>query len=661
MALPTADQDTQVQRPERTIATDRSHTVCSTQLQNLYNHMPHLDVRSVDPTFSQNGHQLEFGAVRHEDLFSILGMQRPTGVGDPRVAYGANPALDFSPVTGSSPDALPGYWNGQVNGQDFARLASSFDMLPGYRNGSIDTSQLQYGDRLAGDQRVGAGQPTGDLTKDLPQQQFHDLLLNDIRQAYRDTASNRGQFWNTLQQYVDRDLDKLVASGQLDKSARDAFNEVMKKDFHQLKQTEPSNEGAQKFWDHFSDKVYSDMKSKYVSGDLPDPWHIDDGGDNPPNPGESASVKEARDKLHKAMEGQLPADRLQRFDAMMKEFEKRGADRVEALVAAGHDRAQAQKEWDDKIAKTYDQLTQMVTNGGANAPFSQSQRAFLAENAMYLFMDPTKENQGGHGTCWIESEINVTGLTNHPDKMASLLNQVATTGKYTDLTGKTITVPQQFLQMNGEEGSWTISNADNGRRSPVGALFDRTITYLEGRTDGGTNGGYPEEAQQLIKRVTGDSGPPIVNIRDNYLTNSDIRNIDQNYRQAMLEYGGVVLLGPGHMFDAKLVKNNGQWQIVGDNQWGAQNDQLIGTVNDLRNWSVSSTRQQYTPEEQGILRASDRPIGQVGNGQIGQGQSGYTIINYGGWIIYYPNSWQMYAPQAWYNSLYGAGLGQGFT
>lgn len=331
--------------------------------------------------------------------------------------------------------------------------------------------------------------------------------------------------------------------------------------------------------------------------------------DAPPEPGDG-SLQESGDRLHDALDDHFSGERLERIEEMMEEFEERGRERVEALVAAGQDRVTVEREWEEKIKKTYENLTEMVTSDSPDAPYDTETRAKMAENALYLVMDPTKSNQGQHGTCWIESEINLLGLTNNPDQMTRLLKEVTTTGTYTDLTGKTYTIPTKLLQFPGEEKSWTISNADNGLRSPVGAIFDRTLSFMGGRMDGGTNGGTPQEAAALMKRVTGGS-VTIVQIRDNNLTANDIERIcSSQYRQAMLEQGGVILLGPGHMFAAKLVNNNGQWQIVGDNQWGAGNDQLIGTVGDLGRWDVRTTRQRYVPEEQSILPiANDTPIG----------------------------------------------------
>ncbi|MDP3510223.1 MAG: hypothetical protein Q8T09_19790 [Candidatus Melainabacteria bacterium] len=311
------------------------------------------------------------------------------------------------------------------------------------------------------------------------------------------------------------------------------------------------------------------------------------------------SIEASRAEFRDAFDDTADSASVARMDNMMREFEERVSERVEAEVTAGHDRTQVQQEWDKKVAGTYKELTDMVNSDSPTAVYDKKTRTEMAENAMFLFMNPANENQGQHGTCWIEAEINLIGLGENPDKMANLLNQVATTGSFKDLQGTTHKIPTQLLQMTGEEANWSIENSGNGLRSPVGAIFDRTLSYAgSGRTDGGTNGGTPQEAEHCIKLVCGEAGR-IVQIRDNYLTDSDIANLTSStYKQDMLEDGGVILLGPGHMFSSRLVNENDQWQIIGDNQWGPANDQVIGNVSNLDSWNVSRTRQRYVSDDQ---------------------------------------------------------------
>lgn len=426
-------------------------------------------------------------------------------------------------------------------------------------------------------------------------EKFHNAFFHDIREAYA-KEGNHPKFWNTLQTLMSEHVKEMGADVN-------AFNKVFMNTVRDVYKQE-GTESPAKFWKDLENRLYQDMRKE---GELPTPPKPDDGGGDKPGPSPTdGSVKDARDKLHQALEGTMSGDRLARFDKMCSEFEKHAAERIEQQVAAGKDRATVEKDWNEKIKQTYANLTDMVTAGGANAPFDKAARANLAENAMYLFMNPSRENQGGHGTCWIESVINVVGLNNHPEQMSRLLKEVATTGEYTDTKGKHYTIPRQLLQMTGEESRWSIENAGNGTRSPAGAIFDRVLSYMDGRMDGGTNGGTPEAAQRLIEKATGERAMQIVNIRSNYLTDSDIARINsKENRQAMLEQGGVVLLGPGHMFAATLSKENGQWVIHGDNQWGDRNEQTIGVVSDLVAWNVQNTRQRYKPDDPVMLAQSN--------------------------------------------------------
>ncbi|MBI1268656.1 MAG: hypothetical protein GC193_14640 [Cryomorphaceae bacterium] len=331
--------------------------------------------------------------------------------------------------------------------------------------------------------------------------------------------------------------------------------------------------------------------------------------DVPPEPKPDDTVEQAREKLLDSVDDYLTPAEAQRMQKMMAEFEERGSERVEAKVAGGQDRTSAEKEWNEKIKNTYQELDDMVNSESPGAVYDKATRAKLAENAMYLFMNPANENQGQHGTCWVESQINLIGLGKNPDKMANLLNQVATTGSYTDINGRQHKIPSQLLQISGEEARWTVSNAGNGYRSPVGAIFDRTLSYCNnGRTDGGTNGGTVQEAANAIRLACGESGK-MIQIRDNYLTESDIARItSREARQAMLEDGGVILVGPGHMFSSRLVNEDGNWQIIGDNQWGSRNDQLIGELTNLNTWDVRQTRKSYVPDHGSMYIANDRTI-----------------------------------------------------
>lgn len=331
----------------------------------------------------------------------------------------------------------------------------------------------------------------------------------------------------------------------------------------------------------------------------------------------SDTVDDARDRLKESMESHLDETRRARLDAFMKQFEKRAGDRVEAMVAAGIDKDKAQQEWEQKLAKTYDHLSAMVRGEGASSPvYDQVTRVKMVENAMYLFMEPTLMNQGNHGTCWIEAGNNSIGCVNHPDAMARMLREVSLNGTFQTTDGQTRAIPKRLLNFDREAQQWTIENAQQPRgtytRSAVGQVFDHVASWLsDGRMDGGTHGGSPQGCSRALKLITGDS-VPIVNISSNQVNRGDAsRILSERYRQALLEKGALIVVGPGHMFSQKLVKNNGEWQVIWDNQWGPRNDAVIGRISDLRNWNVQPSINSFKPETPGLRVHEDSPLGPV--------------------------------------------------
>lgn len=340
--------------------------------------------------------------------------------------------------------------------------------------------------------------------------------------------------------------------------------------------------------------------------------------------GMSASVDEARDRLLESIEPHMDQARRQRMEAFMKQFEKRAQSRIEDQVAAGMDRSKVEEDWQRKVAGTYDHLSAMTKTDLPNAPYDLQTRVKLVENSMLFAMEPTKNNQGGHGTCWIEGPINLIGWTNNPDKMARLVSQVSTTGTFTTVEGpnngggpKTYTIPKQQLNFDAEARGWTVDGNDKTfwkgggygtiPRSPVGQICDHTLSYIGGRSDGGTHGGTWESfhttgnrwyygSQELLRMATGDTAK-LVRIQSNNISDWDARRLTSgDLKDEMLKRGGVVLVGPGHIFTAKLVHNNGERAIVADNQWGPSNDQKIGVVKDVSSWNVQRVRERYKPD-----------------------------------------------------------------
>lgn len=172
----------------------------------------------------------------------------------------------------------------------------------------------------------------------------------------------------------------------------------------------------------------------------------------------SASVEEARDRLVEQMEAHLDEPSRKRFEQILDRFERRAKERVEAQTAGGMENAKAQEYWEQKVTKTYDHLSHMLTNDASGAPYDLATRAKLVENCAFAMAWPAKANdQGNWGCCWQISCVYL-GVIQHPDKMAKMLDELSTSGKFTDTNGKTWTPPGHLLKLTDQGGNWTIGN-----------------------------------------------------------------------------------------------------------------------------------------------------------------------------------------------------------
>ncbi|MBX9688463.1 MAG: hypothetical protein K2X27_17265 [Candidatus Obscuribacterales bacterium] len=352
--------------------------------------------------------------------------------------------------------------------------------------------------------------------------------------------------------------------------------------------------------------------------------------------GFSGGVLEARERLLASLDGQLDAARKSRLETMMKEFEKRAETAVERQSIAGGNKDAITEKWEKKIAKTYDHLAQMMEENPSTAVYNQAMRAKLVENFLWISADTTRGAQDV-GNCWELSGRNLTGMQNNPDSMARMLKEVSLTGTFTAVHGgmkskdsldrrkgdldaaKKFTIPKNMLQLDRVNAGWSIDKPNDSYwqggigtmpSTPVGYILDNVLGYMGGRKshaqlDGGTWESFPSPSgntregwyhgiNELMYMATGERTAKPVRVASNDITDGDIRNLtDKRLQKQLLENGGALLLGPGHMFAVKLVKNAGEWQIVTDNQWGTGGDQVIGRVTDLRSWNVQTTRVKY--------------------------------------------------------------------
>jgi hypothetical protein len=132
-----------------------------------------------------------------------------------------------------------------------------------------------------------------------------------------------------------------------------------------------------------------------------------------------------------------------------------------------------------------------------------------------------------------------------------------------------------------------------GGRASHGALDGGTWESFNS-PGGHTREGWYYGINELMYMATGEKTAKPQRVSSNEISQGDISNLtDKRLQKQLLENGGALLIGPGHMFAVKLVKNGSQWQIVADNQWGTGGDQVIGKVSDLRTWNVQQTRVKY--------------------------------------------------------------------
>ncbi|MBX9671033.1 MAG: hypothetical protein K2X93_25800 [Candidatus Obscuribacterales bacterium] len=325
-------------------------------------------------------------------------------------------------------------------------------------------------------------------------------------------------------------------------------------------------------------------------------------GDRGWESGFSDSVDEARARLTELMDSHLEESQKKRFQIILDRFEKRGKERVEAQVAGGLDGSKSQEEWDQKIAKTYDHLANMLNPNAQGATYDVKTRAKLVENAAFAMACPVKANdQGNWGCCWMISGV-YAGVIQYPDKMASMLQQLSMTGKFTDVNGKTWSPPKNLLQFTNQGNSWTIENCGKmGQRSPVSEIWTSVAAYLSEdgrRMDRGSRGGSPQGCNHAMKLITGDT----------WKVTGERSMTSKSMQQELLRKGAFVCIMPGHMYLGALEKHGNDWQLVASLQHGDGGRRVNGIVSDLRNWTVRGSRGRYSPDIN-LPGMKDKPIG----------------------------------------------------
>lgn len=301
----------------------------------------------------------------------------------------------------------------------------------------------------------------------------------------------------------------------------------------------------------------------------------------------SATIDDARANFNEVMEANMQdPERLKRLQILMNKFEQRMSERMECRIAAGEAPEQVGEEIEAKVAKSYDNLSELVMNEatGDSAFAERNKRVALAEHFIMHAHDTTLMNQGSNGTCWIQAG-HIIGMVNHPDHMSRLLKEVALTGSYTTLNNgerdsnpRTIKFSKRLFAYSGrdEEARFSLNSPySNGSRGPVGMIFDQVLPVIGGRREGRSNAGNyggSDGARRIMYMVTGD----VVYDSGHKLDGSD--------RATFLKKGGFITYAPGHMRTQQLKKIDGEWYVLQDDQHGPHGDRVLAKIKDLRQW-----------------------------------------------------------------------------
>lgn len=355
-----------------------------------------------------------------------------------------------------------------------------------------------------------------------------------------------------------------------------------------------------------------DQKEEEVENEeLDDTGEIEDVNDYRPETQFSGSVLEARMRLTELMDGHLDAPQKERFKIILDRYEKRGENRVEAQIAAGQDPEKCRLEWEEKIAKSYDNLSSMLDPNLPNATYDLRVRAKLVESMAFSMACPVKANdQGNWGCCWMISGV-FAGIIQHPDKMTDMLAQLSNTGQYTDLEGQTWTPPKGLLSITSQGGRWTIENCGGGHRSPTSEILTSVAAYLSEdgrRTDRGSRGGTGRACNHAMKKITGDT----------WSVTSERDMVTPKKRQELLEKGAYICIYPGHMYLGALEKHGDEWVVCASLQHGDHKRRINGTVSDLQSWTITGGRRRYNPDID-LPECQDSPTGPIGNDWPGGG------------------------------------------
>lgn len=316
-------------------------------------------------------------------------------------------------------------------------------------------------------------------------------------------------------------------------------------------------------------------------------------------PSPQTPLDQARQKFMDTMKTRFDEERVKRVENLAREMERRMAARGYARILNGNDRAETAQMVRKQLEETYAHLDELAgTSGKSGEYFNQDMRAQLAENFLFHAADPTNVDQGQNGTCWLESGYIAGGFVNHPESMARFLKEVSLNGSFNATDGRNYKFPPHLFRFGAgdEEGRWTVGNANqDGRRSPVGLIYDEAMSSMVGRRDPDA-GSYEGSVgcRRILQLVTGDT------------VHDSSHLLNGSARQTLMEKGAYIVYQPGHMRTVQMridgdfelgesditKKHAGPTQgaIIQDNQWGEYNDGIDMVIHDLESNKIVDIR-----------------------------------------------------------------------
>lgn len=169
----------------------------------------------------------------------------------------------------------------------------------------------------------------------------------------------------------------------------------------------------------------------------------------------------------------LQPEQAQRFKQFMRDFETR---------------ANARGLSETEKALTYHHINRMI-NAGAEAPLSQPDRLFLAQQVLDESARPHNIDQGSNNTCNVTTVENRI-FTRDPSEAARLISDVATTGRYVTADGTVVDLSRVPGAMAPDAeaslGLWAgfdgTNNTDvrmDGRRTWASQIFETTAANIK--------------------------------------------------------------------------------------------------------------------------------------------------------------------------------------